>query len=474
MAEPPRRSRRRDPAADFEDAVARLADLVRAAKHVVVCTGAGISTNAGIRDYRGPDGIWTEAQQQGIVSGEPGDKRSKMVDTPWDQAMYRLLPAAKPTLAHRALTLLATQAHASDGTPLVKHVISQNEDGLHLRSGLPPEHLSEVHGNAFIELCGDYQEDDSDSDLGSSSSSSSSEDDDDDSSSSGSSISSAEVERIKAAATAAKKEAQRLRPPGCGAAVVRDFVTYHGETYRRDNAAGRHVTRRSCPHCRPVAPAPRGDTAGSSAGISGASADGPSDTNHGPLEGVGWLHDTTVDFGECPGGFPWGHNSVHNMQVAKHHMQLADLVLVMGSSLSILANYFCPWRPESKWAKPPPEGLRLAPPPEAAASSSRAGGGAKGADAQSGSAAERDGAGSKRKGKAARTSKCRLVIVNRGPTLDEELAALKIEVDVDRVCEELLRQLGLPSPPPYCTDADPLRRRVVQPHDGEPSAEWRF
>ena len=120
------------------------------------------------------------------------------------------------------------------------------------------------------------------------------------------------------------------------------------------------------------------------------------------------------------------------------------------------------------------EGLRLAPPPEAAASSSRAGGGAKGADAQSGSAAERDGAGSKRKGKAARTNKCRLVIVNRGPTLDEELAALKIEVDVDRVCEELLRQLGLPSPPPYCTDADPLRRRVVQPHDGEPSAVWRF
>ena len=79
----PRRSRRRDPAADFEDAVARLVDLIKTSRHVVVCTGAGISTNAGIRDYRGPNGIWTEAQAMGVVSGEPGDKKSKVMETPW-------------------------------------------------------------------------------------------------------------------------------------------------------------------------------------------------------------------------------------------------------------------------------------------------------------------------------------------------------------------------------------------------------
>ena len=98
-----------------------------------------------------------------------------------------------------------------------------------------------------------------------------------------------------------------------------------------------------------------------------------------------------MDFGESPGGFPWGRNPVHNMQVAKEHMQLADLVLVMGSSLSILANYFCPWRPESKWAKPPPDGLRLAPPPQAATSSKAAG------SASASASAELAAAGSKRK-----------------------------------------------------------------------------
>ena len=55
-----------------------------------------------------------------------------------------------------------------------------------------------------------------------------------------------------------------------------------------------------------------------------------------------------------PGGFPWGTNAVHNVAAAKRHMQLADLVVVWGSSLSVLANYFDPWHPDSRWAKPPP------------------------------------------------------------------------------------------------------------------------
>ena len=412
--------------------MARLVDLIKTSRHVVVCTGAGISTNAGIRDYRGPNGIWTEAQAMGVVSGEPGDKKSKVMETPWDEAMYRLLPQATPTIAHRVITQMATSAPPLDGgvVPLVKHVISQNEDGLHLRSGLPPEQLSEVHGNAFIELCGKYEDSDSDSDLSGSSSGSDS-DDGGSSSSSSSSSSDSEVARIEEATKIAKAEARKLRPPGCGMAVVRGFVTYHGETYRRSNPAGRHVTRRACPNCRPP--------------------DAPLSECDGPLTGIGWLHDSTVDFGESPGGFPWGANTIHNMQSAKLHMQHADLVLVLGSSLSILANYFCPWRPESKWAKPPPAGLRLAPPPGEA------------------SAAD----GKKRKGKAL-TSRCRLAIVNKGTALDEELAAIKIEADVDAVCEELRKQLGYPPPPPYIAEEDPLRKRVLVPREGEPRSEWNF
>ena len=47
--------------------VRRLAELITSARHVVFCTGAGVSTNAGIRDYRGPNGIWTEAAALGTL-----------------------------------------------------------------------------------------------------------------------------------------------------------------------------------------------------------------------------------------------------------------------------------------------------------------------------------------------------------------------------------------------------------------------
>ena len=252
-----------------------LAALIQAASHVVFVTGAGISTNAQIRDYRGPDGIWTEAVAKGLASGEPGATKGAP-PPPWDASMYWRLPGAAPTLAHRAIAALV-----AGGT--VAHVITQNEDALHLRSGLAPAKLSELHGNAFVEVCGRYDDGDSDGDMGETDS----ESDD--------------------GRAAAREADRRLRPRGCGAVVVRDFVTYHGDTYLATNAAGRHVTRRACPNCRP-----RGDDL--------------------PRRGAGWLVDSTVDFGETPGGFPWGDNAVHNVGAAKRHMREADLVVVWGSS----------------------------------------------------------------------------------------------------------------------------------------------
>ena len=374
-----------------------------------------MSTNAGIRDYRGPNGIWTEAVQAGVIAGEPGEAKNRLVESPWDEAMYQMLPAAEPTFAHRAVTMLATAPATPGGEPLVKHVISQNEDGLHLRSGLSPGRLSELHGNAFIEVCGRLASD-SDSDLGSSDDSSDDEDDD----------------AAAAIDAAAKAEARGNRSPGCGAAIVRDFVTYYGETYRRSNAAGRHVTGRACPNCRP---------------------DGAPPPASGPAKGAGWLLDTTVDFGEAPGGFPWGTNEVHNVAAAKHHMQRADLVLVLGSSLSILANYFRPWYKHSKWAKAPPAGLRLGPDGETAA---------RGGD---------DDPPGKRKSKGV-PPVCKLAIVTMGDALDQELAALKIEADVDTVMKELLRLLGLATPQPYRADADGLWSRVLPAKPDEPRAPW--
>jgi len=376
-----RGARKRRPAAlDLEDSIDLLASLMRGASHVVFVTGAGLSTNAGIRDYRGPDGIWTEALAKGLVAGEPGSRANEATPPPWDPAMYRLLPAAAPTLAHRAIALLVARGR-------VAHVITQNEDALHLRAGLDPGRLSELHGNAFVEVCGGYASGDSDGDMGDADSSSSSSDDDDD--------------------AGARARDRKRRPAGCGAAVVRDFVCYHGDTYAKANAAGRHVTRRACPRCRPLAPdAPPGAAAA----------------------GRGWLLDSTVDFGESPGGFPWGRrNTVHNVDAAKESMRRVDLVVAWGTSLSILANYFDPWDRASKWARKP---LRLA-----------------------------------------RGKKCALAIVSRGRTFDEDLAALKIDDDVDAIFAGLLARLDLPTPPPYDFDADPFVRTAVPcTHD----APWTF
>ena len=286
------------------DDVRTLASLISEAKHCVFCTGAGISTNApaALRDYRGPNGIWTEAQSKGLVDGEPGDRANvrRGVDCPWDDAMYSMMPAAQPTFAHRAIAALVAAG-------VVKHVISQNEDGLHRRSGVPAQQLSEMHGNAFIELCGRYASD-SDSDLDSSSSSCSSDDE--------------EGAAVRAADEATKLAARQRRPAGCGAAVVREWVTYYKDTYKRSNPNGRHVTGRRCPQCNGrISEPPRsmegggeldgkegeGEAVGEAEGAEGAEgAEEAVEAAHGGgrqcpgLRGRGWLLDSTVDFGKAP------------------------------------------------------------------------------------------------------------------------------------------------------------------------------
>ncbi|KAJ8909093.1 hypothetical protein NDN08_005789 [Rhodosorus marinus] len=118
----------RDPAPVLGPKVQALARLIAESSRTVVLTGAGISTSAGIRDFRGPEGIWTKQRKgEPIVDG---------VD----------FTTARPTLAHVALVELHRRG-------LVKFLISQNVDGLHIRSGFPRDALAELHGNVFAEEC---------------------------------------------------------------------------------------------------------------------------------------------------------------------------------------------------------------------------------------------------------------------------------------------------------------------------------
>lgn len=118
-----------DPAFVVVKKVKVLAKLLREASRVVVHTGAGISTAAGIRDFRGPNGIWT---------------REKRGDAARDDE--KNFNEVFPTLAHMAIVELFRHG-------LVHFVVSQNVDGLHLRSGLPRSALAELHGNVFAEQC---------------------------------------------------------------------------------------------------------------------------------------------------------------------------------------------------------------------------------------------------------------------------------------------------------------------------------
>ena len=96
----------------FQSKMSELVRLFRESKHIVVHTGAGVSTAAGIPDFRGPKGVWT-LEEKG---------QSPQLDVTFDEA--------RPTLTHMALLKLVNEG-------LVQYVVSQNVDGLHLKSGLP-------------------------------------------------------------------------------------------------------------------------------------------------------------------------------------------------------------------------------------------------------------------------------------------------------------------------------------------------
>jgi NAD-dependent deacetylase len=122
-----------------------LVSLLQESRRVAVFTGAGISTESGIPDFRSPGGMWsrhTPVQFDDFVRSEAARREA------WRQKLEssRDMTHAEPNRGHRAVEKLVR-----DGK--VQWVITQNIDGLHQRSGVPPEQIIELHGNGTYAAC---------------------------------------------------------------------------------------------------------------------------------------------------------------------------------------------------------------------------------------------------------------------------------------------------------------------------------
>ena len=122
-----------------------LRALLGGADRVVVFTGAGISTESGIPDFRSPGGIWTRMAPidfQDFVSS------AEMRREAWRRrfAMEEQFALARPNAGHKAVAALVAQGRAS-------HVITQNIDNLHQDSGVPQDKVIEIHGNTRYAKC---------------------------------------------------------------------------------------------------------------------------------------------------------------------------------------------------------------------------------------------------------------------------------------------------------------------------------
>lgn len=129
----------------------RLAKLVQESSHLVLLTGAGISTSAKIPDFRGPNGIWTLEKKRRLESSRAEQKsvkqnKKRKLSKSSSTEMVMDFSTAVPTLTHRAITFLASRGK-------VKYCVTQNVDGLHRRSGLSRDFHSALHGCVFTEKC---------------------------------------------------------------------------------------------------------------------------------------------------------------------------------------------------------------------------------------------------------------------------------------------------------------------------------
>jgi NAD-dependent deacetylase len=132
---------------EFERALAAARHLVSEARRIVVLTGAGISTDSGIPDFRGPQGLWTrnpEAEKMATIQHYVADPDVRK--RAWRSRLESPALAAEPNAGHKALVELERR-----GTLLA--LLTQNVDGLHQKAGSSPSLVVEIHGTAREVTC---------------------------------------------------------------------------------------------------------------------------------------------------------------------------------------------------------------------------------------------------------------------------------------------------------------------------------
>ena len=127
--------------------IEEAATLVREAQRIVLLTGAGISTDSGIPDFRGPNGVWTKnpaAERMATLDHYLNDPEVRLAA--WQNRLAAQNWKAIPNRAHESIVALerAGKLHA---------VITQNVDGLHQKAGTSDSLVIEVHGNLHRSMC---------------------------------------------------------------------------------------------------------------------------------------------------------------------------------------------------------------------------------------------------------------------------------------------------------------------------------
>jgi NAD-dependent deacetylase len=132
---------------DLETAIERLRDLIEGASRIVPFTGAGISTESGIPDFRSPGGLWTKNRP---IPFDDYMTSAEARDEAWRRrwAIDETFTKARPGRGHLALASLYRSGKAPT-------LITQNIDNLHQVSGIAPRDVVELHGNTTYALCMD-------------------------------------------------------------------------------------------------------------------------------------------------------------------------------------------------------------------------------------------------------------------------------------------------------------------------------